>query len=201
MRNGAVIAATGEPIAVTAGSEHYGDAILDADGNTAGDYYVIATTVYTFGQLRDGAGATLGDTFFVVRLPADTCPWDLDRDGIVGVTDLLAVLAAWGTAPGGPPDFDLNGDVGVTDPVQRQERHERRPELVNRSGPPDRIRRSVPERVSARRAVRSAQESWRLPALKPESGGRPGGSPFFHSYIDALMLLLGADGAEGEGCQ
>ncbi len=179
VRNGAVIAATGEPITVAAGAEHYGASILDADGNSGGDYYVIATTdnpdaganqvvvlngttviartgdpvdldgngkadddafidafgandsfftddlnddlvddreLYTFGELRDGAGAALGDAFFVVRLAVGpVCPWDLDGDGLIGVTDLLAVLGAWGTDPGGPPDFDGNGAVGVTD--------------------------------------------------------------------------------------
>ena len=43
------------------------------------------------------------------------CPWDLDGNGDVGVTDLFALLGAWGTDPGGPPDFDGDGDVGVTD--------------------------------------------------------------------------------------
>lgn len=43
------------------------------------------------------------------------CPWDLDGSGAVGVTDLLALLAQWGTDPGGPPDFDGDGVVGVTD--------------------------------------------------------------------------------------
>ena len=43
------------------------------------------------------------------------CPHDLDGTGDVGVTDLLALLAAWGTDPGGPPDFDEDGDVGVAD--------------------------------------------------------------------------------------
>ncbi len=45
--------------------------------------------------------------------PAQAC--DLDGDGIVGTTDLLALLAAWDTDPGGPPDFDGNGNVGTTD--------------------------------------------------------------------------------------
>ncbi|MEE9297106.1 MAG: M12 family metallo-peptidase [Phycisphaerae bacterium] len=44
-----------------------------------------------------------------------TCPWDLSGDGDVGVPDLLTLLAAWGTAPGGPPDFNNDGDVGVPD--------------------------------------------------------------------------------------
>ncbi len=42
------------------------------------------------------------------------CPWDLDGGG-VGDSDLQALLDAWGTDPGGPPDFDGDGDVGVPD--------------------------------------------------------------------------------------
>ncbi len=34
---------------------------------------------------------------------------------MVGVTDLLDVLAAWGTSPGCPPDLDGDGVVAVTD--------------------------------------------------------------------------------------
>jgi hypothetical protein len=43
------------------------------------------------------------------------CPWDLDGSGGVGITDLLALLSAWRTDPGGPPDFDGDGAVGITD--------------------------------------------------------------------------------------
>lgn len=43
------------------------------------------------------------------------CPWDLDADGSVGVVDLLALLGAWGTNPGGAPDFDKDRVVGVSD--------------------------------------------------------------------------------------
>lgn len=42
-------------------------------------------------------------------------PADLDGDGNIGASDLLMLLAAWGTDPGGPPDFDGNGNVGVSD--------------------------------------------------------------------------------------
>ncbi len=43
------------------------------------------------------------------------CAADLDADGIVGIVDLLALLAAWGTDVNGPPDFDGDGTVGITD--------------------------------------------------------------------------------------
>jgi hypothetical protein len=42
---------------------------------------------------------------------ASSCPADIDGDGIVAVSDLLAMLAAWG---GDDPEADLNGD-GVVD--------------------------------------------------------------------------------------
>jgi hypothetical protein len=44
----------------------------------------------------------------------EACPWDLDGGG-VGIGDFLILLAQWGTDPGGPPDFDGDGDVGITD--------------------------------------------------------------------------------------
>ena len=178
VRNGAIIAVTGQSITTAEGQEQFSGSILDANGNSGGDYYVIAETdnpdvsanqvivlngslviartgrlvdlngnglpdddafietftandsflsddlnddtvddraLYTFATLRNEAAATLGNAFIVIRLAPITCPWDLDGDGDVGVTDLLALLAAWGTNPLGPPDFDNDGDVGVTD--------------------------------------------------------------------------------------
>ena len=59
------------------------------------------------------AGIALAGTGPVrAALPCDA---DLDLDGMVGVTDFLALLAAWGTDPGGPPDFNGDGAVGVAD--------------------------------------------------------------------------------------
>ena len=43
------------------------------------------------------------------------CPWDLDGSGDVGITDFLALLAAWGANPGHPADFDGDGTVGIID--------------------------------------------------------------------------------------
>ena len=43
------------------------------------------------------------------------CVGDLDGDGIVGFTDLLQVLAAWGPCLGCPEDLDGNGVVGFND--------------------------------------------------------------------------------------
>ena len=41
--------------------------------------------------------------------------FDLDGDSSVGASDLLLLLAQWGTDPGGPPDFDGDGTVGASD--------------------------------------------------------------------------------------
>jgi hypothetical protein len=45
----------------------------------------------------------------------ERCRYDLSGDGLVSVEDILALLAAWATDPGGPPDFDDSGDVGIDD--------------------------------------------------------------------------------------
>ena len=43
------------------------------------------------------------------------CPADTNIDGSVNVTDLLALLAAWGSNPGHPADINDDGNVNVTD--------------------------------------------------------------------------------------
>ena len=45
----------------------------------------------------------------------ERCDFDVNGDGLAGMVDLLAVIAAWGTDPGGPPDFDGDGTVGILD--------------------------------------------------------------------------------------
>ena len=52
---------------------------------------------------------------YVTVVSAPSCPWDLDVSGGVGISDLLTLLAAWGTDPGGPPDLDGDGYVGILD--------------------------------------------------------------------------------------
>ncbi len=44
-----------------------------------------------------------------------SCPWDTDVDGDVGITDFLALLAAWGPNPGHPSDFNGDGAVDIID--------------------------------------------------------------------------------------
>ncbi len=105
--NGAVPADTGD---------------LDGDGNVAepvpldleGDPRFVDDpgTVDTGNPGAGGPIVDMGAHEFQLPSP---CPADLDGDGEVGITDLLALLAAWGTDPGGAPDFDGDGSVGITD--------------------------------------------------------------------------------------
>ena len=59
-----------------------------------------------FGDNRYGKRRMPGCGHGLVRVPHVVPVWDLDCDANVGITDFLALLAAWGTDPGGPPDLD-----------------------------------------------------------------------------------------------
>ncbi len=74
-------------------------------------------------QIADGSlslqnvtfDGTVTDHFTITKnLPAP-CPWDLNEDGTVGVSDLLSLLASWGPCKDCPSDFDDNGSVGASD--------------------------------------------------------------------------------------
>ncbi len=77
--------------------------------------------IASFGEDADGevyivdrAGASTGEVFKIVI----ECVWDISGSGSVDVPDLLLLLAAWGTNPIGPPDFDGDGTVAVPDLLQ-----------------------------------------------------------------------------------
>jgi hypothetical protein len=67
----------------------------------------------TIGLYRPGEPAAITVAGLGPSGPA--CPWDLDGDGLTGITDLLSLIVAWGTNPGGPPDLDGDGTVGIAD--------------------------------------------------------------------------------------
>lgn len=90
--------------------------------------HVIHTVVVTAGTIEmqadgDAATASFGTVngFQIKLLPGQTCTGDTNGDGEVNVTDLLAVIGAWGTCPAPcPPSTcpaDINGDclINVTD--------------------------------------------------------------------------------------
>lgn len=55
------------------------------------------------------------DAYDAADPDCQACPTDLDGDQVTGITDLLALLALWGTDPNGAPDFDGDNEVGITD--------------------------------------------------------------------------------------
>ncbi len=56
------------------------------------------------------------DDFMIDTLTCGvSCPWDTTGDGVVGITDFLNLLAAWGPNPGHPSDFDGDDIVGIND--------------------------------------------------------------------------------------
>lgn len=46
---------------------------------------------------------------------ANLCPSDIDGDGSVAISDMVALLEAWGTNPGSPSDLDGDGTVAMAD--------------------------------------------------------------------------------------
>jgi hypothetical protein len=85
----------GGSVAIDGGTAFVGAAQDDPGGST-----------YSFEGLDDGG------------FDPCACPWDLDGNGAVGVTDFLDMLAVWGSSPGDPADFDGDGVVGITDFLQ-----------------------------------------------------------------------------------
>jgi len=61
-------------------------------------------------------GGTFALTGGVIAAPTmQACPADIIGDGVVNVTDLLNLLAAWGPNPGHAADINGDGSVNVTD--------------------------------------------------------------------------------------
>ena len=63
----------------------------------------------------DDNGGNSGSAYL---FDASFCPWDIDDNAVVGVSDLLSLLGTWGPCPPKtdcPADFDGDGTVGVSD--------------------------------------------------------------------------------------
>jgi hypothetical protein len=91
----------GTVLGVTSGD----DASLTWTGLVPGPFYE------WFAQAFDGQSTTVGPVW---SFTVEPCPADIDGNGVVDVSDLLTLLAAWGTAD---PDADLDdsGTVDVSD--------------------------------------------------------------------------------------
>lgn len=95
------------------------------DGNQTVEFSLIdlkslGMSLQGFGQDADGeiyilantTGTPFGDTGVVMRIVPKL--GDLDADGVVGTSDLLSLLASWGTM-GSAADLDMDGIVGTSD--------------------------------------------------------------------------------------
>ncbi len=93
---------------------------LLADDGAAQDYFgfsvaISGPTTIVGARKDDDNGTDSGSAYL---FDASTCPWDLDGNAVVGVSDLLSLLGSWGPCPPKgdcPADFDNSGDVGVKD--------------------------------------------------------------------------------------
>ncbi len=63
---------------------------------------------YVFDGMADGIPESCEPCSF-------TCPWDLDCDGDVDVSDFIMLIRVWGFDFCGPADFDGDGNVGMVD--------------------------------------------------------------------------------------
>ena len=69
---------------------------------------------YDLDDQQRPAGKTLNMSAF--EMPVPIIPNNVSGDGVVGIADLLAVIAAWGPClPPCPADIDANGVVNIAD--------------------------------------------------------------------------------------
>ena len=73
---------------------------------------ISGATAIVGAPLHDDNGTDSGSAYL---FDASSCPWDLDDNAVVGVSDLLSLLGSWGPCEDCPADFDNSNDVGVKD--------------------------------------------------------------------------------------
>ena len=98
---------------------------LRANDGAKGDNFGVSvamsgTTVIVGARGNDDNGGASGSAYLLDAGGAPgNCPWDIDGNGTVGATDLLALLVSWGgcdDCSDCPADFDsYNCVVGATD--------------------------------------------------------------------------------------
>jgi len=71
----------------------------------------IVTSVFDCSVL---GGQYLGDGVPCTQCP-DPCPGDVNGDGVVDFSDIIAILNSWGFCPGCPADLDGDNFVGFSD--------------------------------------------------------------------------------------
>ena len=90
---------------------------LDGGGglSTGGGFALLGTIGQPDAGSMAGGGFSLAGGFWAASTTELPCIADLTGDSSVGPSDLANLLAAWGTNPGGPPDFNVSGNVGPDD--------------------------------------------------------------------------------------
>ncbi len=94
--------------------------LLASDGAT-GDRFgtsvaISGATAIVGAPYDDDNGGDSGSAYLFDAAAPGMCPWDLDGDGVVGVGDLLILVANFGPCDREcPADFDEDGFVGVSD--------------------------------------------------------------------------------------
>ncbi len=126
--NAIVGASTDDDSGIDSGSAYLFDkdsgckiVVIRPDDGEAGDEFGFAVaisggTALVGARFDDDNGIDAGSAYLFDATGTSACPWDLDDNTIVGITDFLALLASWGQCKGCcPADFDGNGNVGITD--------------------------------------------------------------------------------------
>ena len=99
--------------------EHFGLQVIDvSDPANPVILGSVDTPGLAYGVAISGALAYVGDLASGLQVidvsSCERCPADLDDSGMVGVSDLTEIIAAWGNK-GGPEDLDGSGFVDIGD--------------------------------------------------------------------------------------
>ena len=85
------------------------------DGDEFGRSVSISGNLAIAGAHLDDEIALAAGAAYAFDLSACLCPADLDGDGTVNTSDLLALFAQWGENPNSPADLNSDGTVNTTD--------------------------------------------------------------------------------------
>ena len=89
----------------------FGPGVLPTDGVNSLNYATHCPELA--GAAANSPTNFAGETASPLNVPCNLA--DTSGSGAIDVPDLLTLLAAWGTNPGGPPDLDGDGIVAVPD--------------------------------------------------------------------------------------
>lgn len=88
--------------------------VLNVFGNSVAISNLPGKTIAIIGSARDNTnGDDSGSAYIFDAANMSACPWDLDKSGSVGTSDLLELFAQWGTS--GTGDFNGDGIVSTND--------------------------------------------------------------------------------------